>query len=757
MTTAVFKKVDYTLDQILSGLDLGSISLPDIQRPFVWAPARVRDLFDSMYQGFPVGYFLFWANAKDHGSRTIGTDKKQKSPDILIIDGQQRLTSLYAVIRGKAILAKDYTEQHIRIAFNPIKGRFDVADAAIRQDPEFIPDISALWTSGGGEYEFITNYLVRLRASQDVTPAQQAAIATAISKLNELERYPFTALELAADLPEEKAAEVFVRINSQGIALTQSDFVLTLMSVYHEKGRRALEEFSRAARLPSKPGAVSPFNHFIEPTPAQLLRASVGLAFRRARLEHVYSMLRGKDLDSGEVSVKSRDHQFEVLDAAQADVLDLHNWHEFLRSLTTAGFRSARMISSANTIIYSYVFWLIGKRDFGMQPANLRRLIARWFFMAQTTGRYTNSPESALEYDLALLRRVPRGDADGFGRMLEAEIEAVFTHDYWAISLPTRLATSSALSPGLLAYWAALNLLDAELLFSTSKITHLLDPAITPLRSIDRHHLFPKAHLAAHGITSTSQANQNANMSFVDWHDNAAISAKAPADYWPIMSAKIDSDRLMQQMFWHGLPSGWHELPYETFLDKRRPLIAAVIRQGFERLSDDSKPLATATIAEIIVSGESRQVEFKQTARWNVVAGVADKKMEHVIVKTIGGFMNADGGTLLVGVADDGAVTGLTKDYATLGSKANRDGYELFLTQLVTTNLSGPAQSRIKITFEEVDEHDICRVSVYPASSPVFAKPQDGTKDFTDFWVRTNNSTRQYVGPDMTGYIDEHW
>ena len=123
-----FKRVDYDLSGLLHYIDIGDIGLPDIQRPFVWSNAKVRDLFDSMYRGFPVGYLLFWENGNADGARQIGTDVKQhKIASRLIVDGQQRLTSLYAVFRGRSILDADYRERQIEIAFRPRDGRFDVA------------------------------------------------------------------------------------------------------------------------------------------------------------------------------------------------------------------------------------------------------------------------------------------------------------------------------------------------------------------------------------------------------------------------------------------------------------------------------------------------------------------------------------------------------------------------------------------------------------------------------------------------------
>ena len=165
MTTSVFKRVDYTLDQLLAGISLGTIGLPDIQRPFIWKAVRVRDLFDSMYQGYPVGHLLLWANPGAQGAKDVGVDDKPKSPDVLILDGQQRLTSLYSVICDKKVRDSGYRTYRIQIAFNPLFGTFAVPDAAIRRDPEYIPDITELWTSGEGGFAFTSRFLVQARVS----------------------------------------------------------------------------------------------------------------------------------------------------------------------------------------------------------------------------------------------------------------------------------------------------------------------------------------------------------------------------------------------------------------------------------------------------------------------------------------------------------------------------------------------------------------------------------------------------------------
>ena len=473
--TTLFKQVNYTLSKIIEDIEMGEIGLPDIQRPFVWSNTKVRDLFDSMYKGFPVGYLLFWANGDTDGHRTIGTNIKQKVPQLLIVDGQQRLTSLYAVLKRMPIVRQDYTKNYIEIAFRPKDQKFEVADAAIRKDPEYIADISELWAGNSSRGKFVKLFLKRLQDSRPMSDDEEEQIEEFIDRLYDLQHYPFTALELSATVDEEQVADVFVRINSQGTTLNQADFILTLMSVFWDEGRTALESFCRDARLPSS-GAPSPYNHYIEPDPDQLLRVDVGVGFKRARLRTVYNILRGKDLETEIFSPERREEQFAILQQAQTDVLNIQTWHEFLKVLMRAGYRRETMITSQTAVLYAYVFYLIGKRDYHIDPHTLRNVMARWYFMTSITGRYTSSPESVMEQDLARFRSI--SEPQGFVEALDHLVKDTFTDDYWNITLPNQLATSSARSPSLSAYYAALNLLDARVLFSKMKVPELLDPAL---------------------------------------------------------------------------------------------------------------------------------------------------------------------------------------------------------------------------------------------------------------------------------------
>jgi hypothetical protein len=384
----LFEKVDYSLDNLLTYIETGDIGLPDIQRPFVWSWSKVRDLLDSMYRGYPVGYLLFWANSDVQGARQIGTGAKtHKVPNMLVVDGQQRLTSLYAVFRGRAVLDEEFRERHIEIAFRPRDTRFAVADATVKRDPEFIANVSELWSSNKPVHRIIREFLARLDEKKGLDPADEDAISHNIDRLFDLRKYPFTGLRIMPMVEEEAVASIFVRINSEGVKLNQADFILTLLSVFWEDGRASLEEFSRQSRIPPVAGKASPFNHFIHPSPDQLLRVSVALAFHRAKLKAVYQVLRGKDPVSGGYSPELRDRQFDRLREAQGYVLDLTHWDRFLNALVGAGFRGDEMLSSDTAVLYAYSLFLIGKLQCGVGDRELQLAISRWFFMSALSGR----------------------------------------------------------------------------------------------------------------------------------------------------------------------------------------------------------------------------------------------------------------------------------------------------------------------------------------------------------------------------------
>ena len=559
--------------------------------------------------------------------------------------------------------------------------------------------------------------------------------------------YPFTALQLSQNTTEEAVADVFVRINSQGKTLNQADFILTLMSVFWEEGRVQLEEFSRLSMSPSADGP-SPYNHFIQPYPDQLLRVSVGLGFKRARLQHVYSILRGKDLETGEFSEERSVEQFEKLKQAQTKVLGIQNWHDFMLCLKQAGYRSGGMISSQNALLFSYVFYLIGRTELNIGEQELRPAIAQWFFMSALTGRYTNSPESALESDLAMLRDVTEGQE--FLSKLRSACAVSLTNDFWDVTLPNDLATSAARSPALFAYEASLVLLEAPALFSQFKVAEMLDPALQANRNaLERHHLFPRGYLAKLGIIGTRDTNQIANYAYVEWKENAQISDKAPVEYLPEQQQGFIQPRLAQMYRLHALPIGWEHMEYQKFLGARRELMAQIIREGYEKLTQGTPvEQETLDLADVIRSGESWSLEFKSTLRVNLHTHERDSRMEHSVLRTLAGFLNTSGGTLLIGVADDGTPVGLDFD-----GFENEDKMALHLSNIVNSRMGPTAWITMHANFEDYEDDRVLVIKCEKAQSPVYVTEGSGEH----FYVRTGPSTTELNVSQAHDYIKQRF
>ena len=585
----VFKTTDYTIGKLVDDIEIGDIALPDIQRPFVWYRkiSKVRDLFDSIYRGYPIGYLLFWENANRSDYKNIGFDeKKRKIPCFLIIDGQQRLTALFAVIKNQEVLTPDYEKKKIKIAFKPIDSTFKVGDAATDRDPEYVADISSLW-AGEGDFSIINAFLSKLKEIKGLDKEEERIISANIQNLINIAKYPLTALEVSAELLEETVSEIFVRINSQGVSLTQADFILTLLSVYWEEGRKEIEQFAIDSRkIPDKDTRYSSFNYLIKPDPDDMLRILIGCSFHRAKMKDVYSIIRGRDMETGEFSEELRTQQFEKLKAHLPLVLDNTNWQSFLKILIGSGYKDEELISSKNAVLYSYILYLIGKLNFNVSHHELQRIIGRWFVMTSVTGRYSSSPETVFEKDL---NKIKEFDKNYFVVGLEKIITDNLTNDFWEITLVGQMETSSARSPEANAFYAALNKLGSPVLFSRKLIGDLYDPSLKiKKKRLEKHHIFPRNYLISKyrfdKNKDKAKINQIANLTFLEFEDNIEISDANPSEYFAMVKKRFAENELSEMLNQHAVPDNFYQLEYDEFLQKRRKLMAGVIKKAFNKI-----------------------------------------------------------------------------------------------------------------------------------------------------------------------------
>src|ERR1019366_2983760 len=287
---------------------------------------------------------------------------------------------------------------------------------------------------------------------------------------------------------------------------------------------------------------------------------------------------------TGAFSPEQRREQFAKLRAAQEHVLDLKHWHLFLGALLGAGFRSDELISSQTAVLYAYAFYLLGKLQCGVDEHRLQRVIGRWFFACSLTGRYSTASETAVEADLARVK--DSTTAEQFIGTLESLMTSTLTNDFWSITLPAELETSSARSPAAFAFYAAQALLGAPVLFSQKRVAELLDPSIrSTKKALDRHHLYPRKWLESNGVTDAKAINQAANFALVEWPDNIAVGKQSPSKYVPELKARFTTGAWDRMQSLHALPDGWETLGSDDFLDERRPLMARINRRGFESLA----------------------------------------------------------------------------------------------------------------------------------------------------------------------------
>jgi hypothetical protein len=295
-------------------------------------------------------------------------------------------------------------------------------------------------------------------------------------------------------------------------------------------------------------------------------------------------------------------------------------------------------------------------------------------------------------------------------------------------------------------------LLDANVLFSEQKVADLLDATIqAPHSAIERHHLFPKNYLRKEGITETRDTNQIANYALVEWGDNNWISDKAPFEYIQKYSDLFSKEQLVRMHYWHALPEGWEHMEYKVFLERRREMMARIVHEAYKKLSEDGQSHADdlpVPIDEIVTQGEGKTREFKSTMRINLHTGQPDPRIELSFLKTIAGFLNSRGGTLVIGVADNGEPVGIEAD-----GFQNEDKMVLHLDNLVRSRLGAQFGMYVHPRFEDYQGQRVLAVECWPARSPVYVK--DGNTEH--FYIRAGASTSELPVSQVQEYIKQRF
>lgn len=584
----IFEHGQRSITSLMEDITRGDIALPDLQRPFVWEDTKVRDLLDSLFLGFPVGTLVLWYTSNDKEARMLGQEAGALRASTLVIDGQQRLTSLYAVMRGAEVIDKDGDTRRITIAFRPRDGRFEVADAAIRNDPEYLPNVTDLFSGARTKPTIRREMMSALSDGGRVVDATyEDAVERNLDRLAAISEYRFPVVEIRktaaredGDVTEEDVAEIFVRINNQGTRLGQADFVLTLLSVFHGDLRDRIEESARSMSTP-----------LITVDAQQLLRAACGVAFGRARMAAIYRSIRGIDPVTGDADPENRKRRIELLDKAANECIDMDTWRDFRLRVAHAGFVSPKLVASTNAIVHAYALYVRGRRA-GSDRHSLDEAIARWIFGTLLTARYSAASESVFEQDLGRAARLEPA-TDAVERALDGALSEVLTGDYWTHALVAALETQHARAPAALAFRAAQVVLGARGLFSDQLLRDLFEPQLQGAGA-EQYRLFPLPWLQARGIRAGRDVNQVANRADLGAYDDM-VRAKGPMDYVPRIREKLhlDDDEWGRRCAEHALPLGWESMSYEVFLRERRKRMAELIRTAFRKLGgeQDAPPL----------------------------------------------------------------------------------------------------------------------------------------------------------------------
>lgn len=578
----IFTSTSYPLSGLLDRIESGDIALPDLQRPFVWKPTQIRDLFDSLFQGLPIGFILLWEITTEQRIKKIGVEDKKREPRFLVIDGQQRLTSLYSVIKNSAIKNEKFEIFKPKISFNPLEAKFEVYNPAIGKDIFWIDDISDFFVkTKDTTHSYINNLLKDLKNKKEISEKEEEEIAKNLERLATIKSYPFTALELSSSLDIEMVSEVFVRVNSKGKSLNQSDFVMTVLSVYMPELREKIERFSLEAKTIPEPNKPSPYNSILQPDTGHLVRTIVADAFSRGRLKYAHVLLKGRNPETRIESEETRKQNLDLFQEATERALNLTYWHDFVKILRNIGIVNKSLISSALTIYFTYAFYLQA-RKLQLDFQELEKFVGSWVYFSMLTSRYISSPETVFEEDIRFLKGKEKKDY--FINTYKEIINANLTQDFWEITLPNNiLVSSSPKNPAYISYLMVLNKEDAKALFSETRIRDILGgEEIYKKNLIDRHHLFPANYLRKKGLKN-SEINQVANFCYLEYPLNIEISDKNPKDYFP----KLLGKGTKKDLYYHAIPDKFWEMDYDTFLKARRHLMAKVIKNSVQKILID--------------------------------------------------------------------------------------------------------------------------------------------------------------------------
>tara|TARA_R110002049_G_scaffold231024_1_gene403237 strand:+ start:6024 stop:7814 length:1791 start_codon:yes stop_codon:yes gene_type:complete len=586
------------VDTLLSWIKSGEIAIPEIQRPFVWKSAKVRDFIDSLYQGYPVGYIITWRNP----------DVKLKNGELsagkkVLIDGQQRITALTAAIVGQRVLNKNYKEVSIRIAFNPLTEKFEVLNKALEKSSEWINNINPIVNDEVSITKAIRNYLtLNPEANEDL-------IEDRIENLKKIKNKQVGIIELDHSLDIDTVTEIFIRINQKGVVLSNADFVMSKIAADEANdGNRMRKLVDYFCRLIVDKG----FNkHIIDndkdfanheyysalkwmatgsddlyvPNYIDVLRVAYTYKFSRGKFSDLVALLSGRNFETRTYEAEIAENSYRMLSEGLKDFVNQTNYQRFIMLVESTGLIHNKLISSKNSLNFSYTLYL-KLRKVGMPESEVQQYVKRWLVMSLLIGRYSGSSESMIDEDI---KQINEKGIDTYLNQME---QNYLGDGFWDFGLISDLETTSVNNNAYNVYLAAqCNANTTAFLSKSMKINSLIE------QRGDIHHIFPKKYLTDNGYTQR-QYNQIANFVYTEQSTNIKVGKMAPKEYMKKILQEIDdgaydistidSKPILEENLWiNDMPSVLYtadHIDYNDFLIARRRMMAEKIKSYYKGL-----------------------------------------------------------------------------------------------------------------------------------------------------------------------------
>ena len=585
----------HSVETLLSWVKSGQVAIPEMQRPFVWDSTKVRDLLDSLYNGFPIGYLITWQSA-DVGLKDGSVSAFRQ----ILIDGQQRITAMTAALVGQEVVDKNYRRKRIKIAFNPITEQFATQTPILDRDPAWISDVAEFLNSSS-MFSATRKYM---EANEHI---DADGVEKALERLAGIRQAQVGIITLAEDLDIETVTEIFIRINSKGVALSSADFAMSKIASHGQIGsdlRKLIDYFCHLAVAPhvythiEKHDTAFAASRYLksiawlkndnsdlyDPTYTDVIRVAGIKEFSRGKVAALVSVLSGRDFETRTFSEELAVESFKRLESVLLEIVNQYNFQQFTLTIKSAGFIAPRLISSKNALNFAYALYLKLRSERALNEGQIKFVVRRWFVMSVLTGRYTGSFETAFEADIRRINEI------GALQTLSDIESSQLADTFWDVGLPMEMESSSVRSPYFLAFLAAQIHTQARGFLSKNVTVSSMVEEVG-----DIHHVIPKNYLISNGVNDRGDYNQIANFALTETPINISIKDAAPADYMARVDQQVADGVLRLGEITSGveldanlranaIPASIRTTTAETygaFLKERRALMARVIRDYY--------------------------------------------------------------------------------------------------------------------------------------------------------------------------------